>query len=173
MGTFKNIKKCVKKYWNSFFTVAAIFISIISLCHSYFESKEASRRHCKDNINRLISSIEIHSEIWKDNYEKRIEFSQNNVTEIIQTKIRILENLKSADEYLDYAKALNFSRKVIENNVEKSQIDSLGTYIAFLKNMDFNYYAVKADPKILKSTMRSISDLSLGVVGILNKVKCE
>lgn len=154
---------------------AALIISILSFWNQWSFKQESLTRQCKKEISDLQSAIISNAFDWNYAYEVRkstgvpIE-GDTLVTSTKKSLLLLKRFMKKASP--DVTK-MSFKRSVLIEGQKNEVEDSFLTYLDFLKKIETSHYSKVSDLKILRSTSRSISDLSNGTAYLLNKVECD
>jgi hypothetical protein len=130
---------------------------------------------CESKIESAITSIKNHELSWYHAKDMRIALGEENVAEIQNTRQTAINHIsalltKASNEFWTN---LYFERKLKLDGDIVTQKDNLLTYMTYLETIEVAHYAKKSELKILSSTHRSISELSQGIIKLLNKVECS
>jgi hypothetical protein len=161
--------KLTKENFSLLLSAISIIAVIINMCFT-------STDKCQGKLDRAISTVRAHKYEWKVLLDKKrsAPSKPHFVKELHTTRVSSLQRLNALIKELppEILKE-SFERRTILGGEHKRRTDNLFSYIDYLRKIEVAHYSTKAKLNVLKTTVGSISDLSNGVLEILNNTSCN
>lgn len=160
--------------WTTFLSAASLLISVCALWFSYSSGVDSTIEKCAYARTRLIDAVVQHLVAWQTNIVNRTEMGEDTSGIVETTRANALTAIEGSKRFMSKStKVQTFERRVTSHGAAGSRLDSLVSYERFLRSGSLSYYAKGSSKTVLKSTTESIKSLSVGIIELLRKRKCD